>query len=74
MRFEYTYIYGAICPERDTGEAIVIGSVGKEEMLHHLNIISQNIPKNRHAVIVMDKAPWHRSLKIPENITIIPFS
>jgi transposase len=71
MRFEYTYIYGAICPERDTGEAIVIGSVGKEEMLHHLNIISQNIPENRHAVIVMDRAPWHRSLKIPENITII---
>ena len=71
MRFEYTYIYGAIFPERDTGKAIVIASVGKEAMLYHLNIIGQSIPKNRHAPIVMNKAPWHRSLKIPENITIV---
>ncbi len=71
MRFEYSYIYGAICPERDIGEAIVINSIGKEAMQHHLEAVSRRIPEGRHAVMVMDKAPWHRSLKVPQNITII---
>jgi len=71
LDFEYAYIYGAICPERDCGEAIVIKSIGKEAMQHHLEAISQRIPEGRHGALVMDKAPWHRSLKVPQNITII---
>lgn len=49
MRFEYTYIYGAICPERDTGEAIVIDQVSKEAMQIHLEAVSACVPQNRHA-------------------------
>ena len=71
MRFDYTYIYGAVCPERDVGEAIVISQVGKEAMQKHLDAISDRIPKDRHGVIVMDRAPWHRSLKVPLNMTIV---
>ena len=71
LRFEYTYIYGAICPARGIGEAIVINSIGKESMQHHLKAISRCIPENRHAVVVMDKAPWHRSLEIPQNMTVV---
>lgn len=71
MRFDYTYIYGAVCPERDVGEAIVIPQVGKEAMQHHLDAIHHRIPKNRHGVIVMDRASWHRCLKVPPNMTII---
>ena len=71
MRFTYTYIYGAICPERDTGEAIVIDQVSKEAMEKHIQAVSKTIPSNHHGVIVMDKAPWHRSLKVPENVTIV---
>jgi transposase len=71
MRFEYSYIYGAICPERDIGEAIVINSIGKEVMQYHLEAVSQRIPEDKHAVMIMDKAPWHRSLRVPENISII---
>ena len=71
MRFEYTYIYGAICPERDTGEALVIKQVSKKAMQGHLKMISDVIPSDRHAVLVMDRAPWHRSLQPPENISII---
>ncbi len=70
-RFEYTYIYGAICPERDIGEAIVVKSIGKEAMEKHLNAISTRIPEDRHAVMVLDRAPWHKHLKTPENITIV---
>ncbi len=39
----------------------------------HLNEISKKVTKGYHAVIVMDKAGWHRSnaLEIPKNITLI---
>ena len=72
MRFEYTYIYGAICPERDIGEAIVIDALGKAVMEQHLASIATRIPENHHAVIIMDRAPWHQRLKVPENMILIP--
>ena len=71
MSFEYTYIYGAICPERDTGEAIVIGRVSKHAMQKHIDAIGACIPLDRHGVLVMDRAPWHKSLVIPSNMNII---
>lgn len=71
MRFAYTYIYGAICPERDCGEAIVINTIGKEAMEQHLESVSARVPEDRHALVVMDRAPWHRSLKVPKNMTVL---
>ena len=59
MRFAYMYIYGAVCPERDVGEAIVIEQISKEAMEKHLQAVSETIPGNRHALMVMDRAPWH---------------
>jgi transposase len=71
MRFEYTYIYGAVCAERDIGEALVINTVSKEAMEEHLKAVSKRIPEDRHCVMIMDRAPWHRSLTVPENISTI---
>jgi transposase len=71
MRFEYTYIYGAVCPARDTGEAIVLNVVNKEAMHRHLQAVSAVIPEDRHAVMIMDRAPWHRCLDVPSNMTLI---
>lgn len=71
MRFEYTYIYGAICPERDVGEAIVVKAANKEAMEAHLEAISESIPGSNHGVVVMDRAPWHKALKVPGNLTLI---
>lgn len=71
MKFEYTYIYGAICAERDIGEAIIVGLMGKEAMEKHLQAISLRIPDKHHGVVVMDRAPWHRSLKTPDNMTLV---
>lgn len=71
MRFEYTYIYGAICPERNAGEAIIISQIGKRAMQKHLDAISIQIPEDRHAIIIMDRAPWHKSLAIPDNMSIM---
>ena len=40
-------------------------------MQKHLNAISVRIPEDRHAIIIMDRAPWHKSLAIPSNMTIM---
>lgn len=71
MEFESTYIFGAICPERDTGEAIVLNRVSKKAMQKHIDTVSDRIPSKHHAVMIMDNAPWHKGLKLPDNITII---
>lgn len=37
----------------------------------HLKEISKAVAQDAHAVIIMDRAPWHRSLIVPKNITIL---
>lgn len=71
MGFEYAYIYGAVCPERDLGEALVMSHVNTQTMQMHIDAISLRIPSDHHGVLVTDNAPWHRSIKAPQNMTII---
>jgi transposase len=42
-------------------------------MQMHLDEISRNLAAKAHAVILMDRAGWHRTdkLKVPKNLTII---
>lgn len=39
----------------------------------HLDEISRHVAKRAHAVVLMDRAAWHRTdkLKLPKNLTII---
>lgn len=73
MRFDYAYIFGAICPERGEGEALVLPRCNSQGMNKHLEIISKAVKAEAHAVIVLDGAGWHGSkeLKIPQNITLM---
>ena len=72
-QFKSSYLFGAICPRKDKGVALVLPYANTESMQLHLNEISKNITNGYHAVIVMDKAGWHlaNDLDIPVNITII---
>lgn len=72
-QFKSSYIFGAICPRKDKGVALILPHANTEAMQLHLNEISKNVAKGYHAVIVMDKAGWHLAseLDIPKNITII---
>ena len=36
-------MFGASCPQRQTGSAVVMQSANTQEMQHHLNEISANI-------------------------------
>jgi hypothetical protein len=72
-RYTWTYLFGAVCPERGVGAAVVLPTVNVEAMNLHLAEISRNVTEGAHAVLVLDKAGWHTSPKllVPENITLL---
>src|SRR3954452_18231228 len=73
-RFQSAYLFGAVCPERNTGAAVVMPTVGIEAMNEHLVAISRCVSVGAIAVLVLDKAGWHTSarLKRPDNIVLLP--
>jgi hypothetical protein len=72
--FKVAYLFGAICPERQTGAAIVMPEVNVEAMNEPLAVISQCVGVGAIAVLVLDNAGWHTSprLKLPDNIVLLP--
>jgi len=74
QQFNYTYIFGAVCPERDESVGLILPYANTSTMQIHLEHISMKIPTGRHAVLIMDQAGWHttKKLKSFENITLIP--
>ena len=73
-RFNWTYLFGAICPARGAGSAVVMPTVNVEAMNHHLAAISSAVSVGAIAVLVVDRAGWHRSRKliVPDNIVMLP--
>lgn len=73
QQFKSSYIFGAVCPKKDKGCALILPEANTESMQLHLNEITKNVTRGYHAIIVMDKAGWHRAskLKIPKNITLV---
>lgn len=73
QRYQSAYLFGAICPRRGAGAALMLPWANTEAMQLHLNEISRYVARKAHAVLLMDRAGWHTSgaLKVPKNITII---
>ena len=72
--FKSAFLFGAFCPERDTGAAIVVESVSTEAMNAHLEVISQAVLPGNHAAMLVDGAGFHAESKqivVPPNITLI---
>jgi transposase len=74
QRTRSAYIFGAICPARGTGAALVLPRCNTAAMTLNLREISQAVAPGAHAVVIVDQAGWHLSnhLVIPENITLLP--
>ncbi len=72
-RYEWAYIFAAVCPERATGAALVMPTANTEAMNLHLEEIGRTVAPGAHAVLVLDGAGWHTSLAlaVPENITLV---
>ena len=64
---------GAGCSARDQGVSLVLPTVNSSAMLSHLQHISDQIPKGRHAVLVLDQAAWHTTSKVKlyDNLTLL---
>ena len=73
QQYKSSYLYGAICPKKDKGCALILPVASTEGMQLHLDEIAKNVTRGYHAVVIMDGAGWHfaKKLDIPKNITII---
>ena len=70
QRYESTYIFGAVCPARDTGVALILPYANTQAMQLHLHEISCHVAPGAIAVVLMDNAGWHRTGKLvwPANV------
>ncbi len=73
QRHTNAYIFGAVCPARDTGVALVLPDVNTDAMNRHLKEISLNVQVGAHAVVIIDGAGWHTScdLVVPDTISLL---
>jgi hypothetical protein len=71
-RYQWAYIFGAVCPRRGVGAALVMPYADTEAMNAHLAEISRCVAEGAHAVLVLDGAGWHgaEALDTPANITL----
>jgi transposase len=74
QRCENAYLFGAVCPSRDTGVALIMPNADTEAMQKHIDEIGRAVTPRAHALIILDKAGWHttRKLKLPKNLTLMP--
>jgi transposase len=73
QQYEYAYVFGAVCPQRDEALGLVLPSVNTAAMALHLRTIDEAVPVGRHALVVVDGAGWH-SASVTEglnNVTLL---
>ncbi len=74
QRYNWAYIFGAICPQRGTGAALVLPQANTHALNLHLHEISSQVAAEAHAVLILDGAGWHQtggSLQVPANISLL---
>ena len=73
-RHTWAYLFGAVCPERAVGAALVLPYADTEATGLHLAEIGRAVAPGAHAVVVLDRAGWHGAgdLAVPENLTLLP--
>ncbi len=73
-RYASAWLFGAVCPARRVGAAVVMPEANTEAMRAHLAEIGRRVGPGAHAVLVLDGAGWHTTprLRIPDNISLLP--
>ena len=73
QRYQNAYLFGAICPAKGKGAALLLPEANVQAMQAHLDEISRTVAPNAHAALIMDRAGWHTTakLKVPSNISVI---
>ena len=73
-RYEWAHLFGAVCPERAVGAALVMPYADSEAMNLDLKEIGRAVAPGAHAVLVLDGAGLHTShdaLDPPHNVSLL---
>jgi transposase len=72
-RYEWVYLYAAVEPATGASVALQAPYANTGTMNVFLEMLSAEIGRREHAVLIMDQAGWHRAKKlvVPANITIL---
>lgn len=74
QRYSWAYIFGAVCPDRGVGAALVLPHANLQAMNLHLREISTQVAPGALAVLTVDGAGWHKlggGLQVPDNISLL---
>nr|WP_268870308.1 transposase [Caenispirillum salinarum] len=74
QRTSSAYIFGAICPERSVGAALVLPRCDTHAMQRHLEQISNQVRPGAHAALILVRVVWDTTsrLAVPSNIALLP--
>jgi transposase len=76
LGFKWTYLFGAVCPERGAAAGLVLPAANAEVMALHLEEISAQVAPGAHAVVVLDGAGYHQAQalagRVPSNLSLLP--
>lgn len=53
------YIFGAVCPDRGTGAAVILPFASADGMNRHLEEIGRCVTPGAHALVLLEGAGWH---------------
>jgi hypothetical protein len=73
-RHDSAYIFGAICPARGVGAAVIMPAANAEGMSEHLKDLSTQAAPSSIAVVICDGAGRHqrgKELVVPDNIRLL---
>lgn len=71
MRHAAAWIFGAVCPARDTGVALILPEASTPAMQLLLDELAAAVSADAHAILVLDRAGWHIAKRLiwPPNVT-----
>ena len=72
-RYTWTHLFAAVRPATGDGFALVLPQVSTAAMDAFLARFAATLAADEHAVVVLDRAGWHRAkrLAVPDNITLV---
>lgn len=72
--YRSVYLFGAVCPSRDLGCALILPRCDTAAMALFLDELSGHVVPGAHAILVLDGAGWHtaKGLRWPGHVTPLP--
>ena len=72
-RYEWSYVFATVHPETGTTHALILPVANTKAMQLYLDDFAASLPTDVVALLVLDGASWHRSLKltVPDNLRLV---